>query len=306
MRNQLVGISSPSTNATFLYDGLGRREKKTINGSLTEFLYDGVNPLRETSGATILANILPGLGMDEFLTRTDVVAGITSVFLLDVIGSPIAVTDNAGTVQTEYIYEPFGRTTTTGSSNSSSYQYTERENDGTGLFYYRNRYYHPELMRFISEDPIEFDGGDVNLFAYVGNDPINNVDQLGLLLDGALSQALEGAIKGSRAGPIGAAVGVFLNTLGPTEMGNPDREIQRPEKKPGKWVCQCRADCDDRVPGNCPKDPKQRFKFGTWWDNDRWVARTEACRLAIHRLACEVIHHPQVKCIGPNGEHWPS
>jgi YD repeat-containing protein len=59
-RNQLVGISGPNVNASFVYDGLGRREAKTINGSLTEFLYDGVNPVQENSGAAVLANILPG------------------------------------------------------------------------------------------------------------------------------------------------------------------------------------------------------------------------------------------------------
>jgi YD repeat-containing protein len=66
-RNQLVGITAPNVNATFVYDGLGRREKTTTNGSLTEFLYDGVNPVQETSGATVLANILNGSGIDEFL-----------------------------------------------------------------------------------------------------------------------------------------------------------------------------------------------------------------------------------------------
>jgi len=179
-RNQLAGISGPGMSATFVYDGMGRREKKTINGSLTEFLYDGLNPVQETSGATVLANIVPGLGIDEFLTRTDVVAGVTSYFLTDALGSPVAVTDNAGAVQTEYTYEPFGKTTFTGSSNSSSYQYTGRENDGTGLFYYRNRYYHPVLQRFISEDPIEFRGQDWNLFAYVFNNPLSFIDPFGL------------------------------------------------------------------------------------------------------------------------------
>jgi len=178
-RNQLVGISGPAVSASFVYDGLGRREKKTINGSLTEFLYDGLNPVQETSGATILANILPGLGIDEFLTRTDVVAGVTSSFLTDALGSPIAVTDSSGAVQTEYSYEPFGKTTSTGASNSSSYQYTGRENDGTGLYYYRNRYYYPQLQRFISEDPIEFDGGDINLYAYVLNNPLIFTDPSG-------------------------------------------------------------------------------------------------------------------------------
>jgi RHS repeat-associated protein len=179
-RNQLTRISGPGVSATFVYDGLGRREKKTINSNLTEFLYDGLNPVQETSGATVLANVLPGLGIDEFLTRTDVVAGVTSSFLTDALGSPVAVTDNAGAVQTEYTYEPFGRTTATGVSNSSSYQYTGRENDGTGLYYYRERFYHPELRRFMSEDPIGFQGQDVNLYSYVFNAPVTFTDPLGL------------------------------------------------------------------------------------------------------------------------------
>jgi RHS repeat-associated protein len=178
-RNQLTGISGPGVSASLVYDGFGRREKKTINGNVTEFLYDGLNPVQETSGATILANILPGLGIDEFLTRTDVVAGVSSHFLTNALGSPVAVTDNAGTVQTEYTYEPFGTTTLSGASNSSSYQYTGRENDGTGLYYYRARFYHPQLQRFLSEDPIEFQGGDINLYAYVWNAPLDVVDPEG-------------------------------------------------------------------------------------------------------------------------------
>lgn len=69
-----------------------------MNSTVTEFLYDGRNPVQETSGSNVLANILPGLGIDEFLTRTDVVAATTSFFLADALGSPIAVTDASGTV----------------------------------------------------------------------------------------------------------------------------------------------------------------------------------------------------------------
>ena len=177
----MTGISGPAVSASFVYDGLGRREKKTINSNLTEFLFDGRNPVQETSGSTVLANILPGLRIDEFLTRTDVVAGVTSNFLTDALGSPVTVTDNAGAVQTEYTYEPFGKTTFSGASNSSSYQYTGRENDGTGLYYYRARYYHPGLQRFMSEDPIDLAGGDTNLFGYVANNPILYRDPTGLL-----------------------------------------------------------------------------------------------------------------------------
>jgi uncharacterized protein RhaS with RHS repeats len=48
------------------------------------------------------------------------------------------------------------------------------------LYYYRARYYSPELQRFISEDPIRLAGGDVNYYAYVGNNPVNWIDPLGL------------------------------------------------------------------------------------------------------------------------------
>jgi RHS repeat-associated protein len=164
-----------------VYDGLGRREKKAINSSLTEFLFHGLNLVQETSGANILTNILPGLGIDEFLTRTDVGASATSAFLPDALGSSIALTSSGGAVQTEYTYEAFGKTTITGASNTSPYQYTGRENDGSGLYYYRARYYHPQVQRFISEDPIEFAGRDINLFSCVSNRPSSFRDPHGLI-----------------------------------------------------------------------------------------------------------------------------
>ena len=152
-RNQLTGITGPGVNATFVYDGFGRREKKTITGNLTEFLFDRGNPVQETSGSTVLANLLTGLRTDEYFTRADVPSATTSHFLADALGSTIALADAAGTMQTEYTYEPFGRTTVTGLTSNNSSQFTSRENDGTGLYYYRARYYDVGLDRFISEDP---------------------------------------------------------------------------------------------------------------------------------------------------------
>jgi RHS repeat-associated protein len=69
------------------------------------------------------------------------------------------VTSASGAIETQYTYEPFGKTTATGQASTNSYQYTGRENDGMGLSYYRARYYDPKLQRFISEDPIGFAGG---------------------------------------------------------------------------------------------------------------------------------------------------
>ncbi len=48
-----------------------------------------------------------------------------------------------------------------------------------GFYYMRARYYDPQSMRFISEDPLGFDGGDVNLYAYVKNNPVMGVDPEG-------------------------------------------------------------------------------------------------------------------------------
>ncbi|MGH7961734.1 MAG: RHS repeat-associated core domain-containing protein, partial [Candidatus Binatia bacterium] len=84
----------------------------------------------------------------------------------------------------EYSYAPFGETTRTGAVSTNPLQFTGRENDGTtGLCYYRARYYHPVLQRFISEDPIGFAGGDANLYAYVGNSPVSYIDPFGQCRD---------------------------------------------------------------------------------------------------------------------------
>jgi len=179
-RNQLVGISGPSVNVSFVYDGLGRRKAKTINGNLTEFLYDGLNPVQESAGISTLTTNLTGAKIDEYLTRTNVEAGTTSSILQGTLGSAVALTDFTGAVETEYTYEPFGKTTVTGVSSSNTFQYTGREGDINSLYYYRARYYDAAIQRFISEDPIGFRGGDINLYAYTSNNPVSVRDPLGL------------------------------------------------------------------------------------------------------------------------------
>ncbi|MBI4619432.1 MAG: RHS repeat-associated core domain-containing protein, partial [Desulfobacterales bacterium] len=49
-----------------------------------------------------------------------------------------------------------------------------------GFYYMKARYYDPNVGRFISEDPIGFEGGDVNLMVYVGANPVNEIDPSGL------------------------------------------------------------------------------------------------------------------------------
>ncbi len=184
-RNQLVGISGFTSacgalTASFKYDALGRRIEKTINGITTRYLYDGLDIIQEKnqSGA-VTANYIRTLNIDEPLTRIKS-DGTIRHYVTDALGSVIALTDDTGVVRTTYTYDPFGNVTISGEASDNPFQYTGRENDGTGLYYYRARYYSPDLQRFISEDPIGLAGGDVNFYAYVGNSPVNWVDPLGL------------------------------------------------------------------------------------------------------------------------------
>jgi RHS repeat-associated protein len=168
----------------------------TVQGTTTNFVYDGLNPVQEKNGATVTANLLTGLGIDEFFTRTDGV-GVRSL-LPDALGSTVALGDSTGTLQTQYTYEPFGYVTQTGQANTSSYKYTGREDDGSGLDYYRARYYHPRLQRFIAEDPIGFTSGDFNLYAYVGGNPISRTDPLGLFSPAEHVWITKQALNGNR------------------------------------------------------------------------------------------------------------
>jgi YD repeat-containing protein len=150
-RNHLTAISGGST-ASFAYDGFGRRVKKVIGGTTTQFLYDGLNPVQELNGRhnpAVIANLLTGLSIDEYLTRTDISTGVTSTLLADALGSTIGLVGSGGTIATNYTYQPFGATTAGGAGNTNTYQFTGRENDGTGLYFNRARYYSPTLQRFI-------------------------------------------------------------------------------------------------------------------------------------------------------------
>jgi RHS repeat-associated protein len=154
-RNQLAGISGTSVTASFTYDAFGRRSQRTVGGASVQYLYDGPNVVQELSGGTPVANLLTGLGLDEVFSRTD--GGETASFLRDRLGSTVGLTDATGAATTAYTYDPFGAATATGPASTNTFQFTGRENDGTGLDFYRARYYSPGRGRFLSEDPWAFD-----------------------------------------------------------------------------------------------------------------------------------------------------
>jgi RHS repeat-associated protein len=163
-------------------------------------LYDGLNAIQELSGTTPVVSRLTG-GLDEFFARTD--ASGTTFPLTDALGSTIALTDATGNIQTQYTYEPFGGTTPSGATSTNAYQFTGRVNDGTGLYYYRARYYSPRYGRFVSGDPMGF-GGGVNVYAYAGDNPVSFRDPFGLKRKSVWTCASETAEKVSIAGGLHA------------------------------------------------------------------------------------------------------
>ncbi len=175
-RNQLTELVQGSNKRSFAYDPFGRRLSKTVNGTTTSYLYDGGNVANETTeGKT--AEVLNGLALDERYARTTSTG--TDSYLTEELGSTIALANSSGTPTTEYTYDPFGATTSTGDTSTNPYQYTGRENDGDGLQYNRARYYNPTTTRFTNQDPAGMAGSGTNLYAYTGGDPLNYTDPTG-------------------------------------------------------------------------------------------------------------------------------
>jgi RHS repeat-associated protein len=184
-RGQLTSVKQGSTTlGAFVHDGLGRRVQKTISGVVTKYVYDGWNPIQERDSKNkVTANMLAGPGLDQWFSRIPV-TGPASYYLTDALGSTVGLADPSGTVATSYTYEPFGRTTVSGTASTNPFRFTGREEDSTGalaLYHYRARYYSPSLQRFLTKDPIGHAGGDANLYGYVGNAPTVWTDPEGLV-----------------------------------------------------------------------------------------------------------------------------
>lgn len=168
-RNRLSAVTGV---ASFAYDAFNRRQTATRGGTATSFLYDGWDVVQEQQGGTPSADLVIGRGIDQRFARN----GMT--FLIDALGSTTALA-SAGAVQTSYGYDPYGVVQVTGSASDNPFTYTGREDDGTGLLHYRHRYYSPIWGRFVSEDPLGLAAGDVNLYRYVANSPLQARDPSG-------------------------------------------------------------------------------------------------------------------------------
>ena len=197
-----VTAISGSVSYQYKYDGAGNRLEATRNGVTTRYIYDAAgNLLADANGSNVIQNYyIYGAGLLAKVTS----GGGAFCYHFDGTGNTVALTDANANVADRFAYTPFGAPAR-GYTSNEPFQYVGKYgvmSEPNGLYYMRARYYDSSVGRFISEDPLGFGGGDVNLMAYVGGNPVNRVDPSG-----------ESGVPGMIIGGVGGAVGGFTSGL---------------------------------------------------------------------------------------------
>ncbi|MBY0578584.1 MAG: hypothetical protein K2P57_06015 [Burkholderiales bacterium] len=173
------GNAANINGVTYVYDPLGYRIGSSAVG---DYYLDGEHLEAIYSGSQLQAKYFRGIGTDELLAGFGYVNGAwtPAIYQQDALMSVTGISSHDGNPVWSADYTAFGdRLIGQTGTSANRLQYTGREMDSTGLYYYRARYYDPTIGRFLSEDPLGFAAG-INFYAYVNNNPINANDPSGL------------------------------------------------------------------------------------------------------------------------------
>ena len=174
--NRLV---SRSGGVTLAYDPNGRLCQATGPSGTRRFVYDGDRLVEEYDPWSLIAVYVHGPGADEPLFSWEAATGWARRYMhADHQGSIVALADDSGNAVTINAYDAWGVPNAT---NQGRFGYTGQTwLTDLGMWYYKARIYSPMLGRFLQTDPIGYKD-QVNLYAYVGNDPVDGRDPTGLM-----------------------------------------------------------------------------------------------------------------------------
>ena len=184
------------------YDHLDRRVQKITPAATHTYFYDGWMLIKETvantNGTTDVIEYHWGKDLSGTIGGAGGVGGLLYLAIsnsstpnsstrqlyipfYDAYGNVMGYWDTQGNVVAEYTYDAFGKLIASSGPMADVFaiRYSTKYFDPeTGFYYYGYRYYSPELMRWITRDPIG-EGGGVNLYAMCGNNAICHFDSLG-------------------------------------------------------------------------------------------------------------------------------